>query len=140
MITDKPIKIECPNCKKCALPIWHPKSVCTNCGKKFKWHELQRKWQRAFISSKNGAKYNTDEIFESCVNCGDNSMIFYKKLSIWVCFSCGNGWEKHEISKCIGCQIYTDDAIESLCSTCWDDGFGVSIDLPDSVGLIQPLR
>ena len=126
MINKKPIKIECPNCKKCALPIWHPLSVCVNCGKQYKWHELQRKWKNAFICTKNGSKHTSDDIFESCVMCGVRSMIYYKKLDIWVCFSCGNGWNTHEISKCAACHMFTDDAIESLCSTCRDEGLEIS--------------
>ena len=130
MITEKPIKVECPNCKKCELPIWYPKSICSNCSKVYKWHELQRKWQKAFISIQNGTKYIVDDTFESCVMCGDPSMIFYQKLGIWVCFSCGNGWEPHEISKCIGCQMYADDTIESFCTVCWDEGLGNTIVTP----------
>ena len=140
MISEKPIIVECPNCKKCALPIWRPETVCANCGKKYKWHELQRKWQRTFISTKNGSKNSSDEIFESCVRCIDRSMIFYKRLGIWVCFSCGNGWNSDEILKCEGCHMYTDDAIESLCSACWDDGLGVSLVTPDSGELVQIQR
>ena len=130
MILEKPIKIECPNCKKCELPIWHPKSICENCGKEYKWHELQRKWQKVFISSQNGSKKNSSGKFERCVRCADPSMIYYKKLNIWVCFSCGNGWKPQEISRCLGCWMFTDEVIESVCPACWEDGLGVSIDTP----------
>ena len=124
MIEDRDIIIENPNCKKVALPIARPKTICKNCGKKYKWHELQNKWQKTFISCQNESKDNSDCIFESCVNCATRSMIFYKKLDIWVCFDCGSGWKMHEISKCEACQLYTDDPIESLCSDCWNEGFG----------------
>ena len=137
MIKEKPTKIECPNCKKCTLPIVYPKSVCANCGKKYKWHELQRKWQKAFISSGNGAKIDPYEIYESCVECLNHSMIFYKKLGIWVCFSCGNGWEKDELTQCEVCRRYTDGPYINLCSVCWDEGFGTSLVVPDSVEIAQ---
>ena len=133
MITEKLIKIECPNCKKCALPIAYPKSVCANCGKKYKWHELKRKWQKVFAPPiGNGVKFDAEELFESCVGCLSHSMIFYKKLGIWVCFSCGNGWEKHELFQCEACQRYTDNPYENLCPDCWDEGLGTSLVVPDS--------
>ena len=137
MIESKPIIIECPSCKKRSLPIWRPKSICKNCGKIYKWHELQSKWQKAFITSKNGSGNCSSDTFEICVGCLDNSMLFYRKLGIWVCFSCGNGWNKNEITKCTGCGIYTEFPIDSVCSACWDDGLGISVDLPNSLSLNQ---
>ena len=137
MVTEKPIKIECPNCKKCTLPIVYPKSVCVNCGKKYKWHELQRKWQKAFISSGNGVKIDPYEIFEPCVECLNQSMMFYEKIGIWVCFSCGNGWEKHELTQCHSCRRYVENPFSSLCPYCLDEGLEVSEITPEVVELVQ---
>ena len=82
MLDRKTIRIECPNCKEVVLPIKRPKTICANCGKNYKWHELQRKWQEVFISINNGSETNSDEVFESCVKCTRQSMIFYNKLNI----------------------------------------------------------
>ena len=137
MIKNNKIKIECPNCKKIALSITRPSSVCDSCGKKYKWHELQNKWHKSVISSKNGSLDKSGVIFESCVNCGSRSMIFYKKLDIWICFNCGTGWEKHEVSKCEACQLYSDDLIGQLCSECWNEGLGVLVNSSNTAEMHQ---
>ena len=131
MIDSNSIRIECPKCKKVALPISRPKSICECCGKKYKWHELQRKWQKSYISSQNGAGHDTDEIFKSCVLCKVDSMIYYDKLKIWVCFSCGTGWKENEIVKCRGCNNFTDNTVESICSSC-------ELDILDGIMTIPP--
>ena len=131
MIDLRPIKIECPKCKECTLPILRRNTVCTNCGKRYKWHELKRKWQKAFISSGNGVKLHPNELFESCVECLNPSMIFYKKLGIWVCFSCGSGWEKHELSQCEACGRFTDNPKAKLCWSCWVEGVGRPMVIPE---------
>ncbi len=138
MIDCNSLRIECPKCKEIALPISRPKSICERCGKKYKWHELQRKWQNAFISSQNGAGHNSDEIFESCVICGVDSMIYYDKLNFWVCFGCGVGWEKDEIVKCIGCTYnFTDNTKESLCTSCELDILDGIMTIPNSEATTQ---
>ena len=139
MVNDKDINIECPSCKKFALTIEHPKSVCANCRKVYKWHELQRKWEKVFNSSYNGVKKLPNGKFEFCAVCGDHSMIFYDKLKLWICFSCGNAWNKNEISKCIACQLYSDDVDDSLCSDCWNEGLGTLKNLPSSIDTHQTL-
>ena len=118
MIESETIRIECPSCKKISLPIMRPKSICTNCGKKYKWHELQQKWQQTFVASHNGSGNNSDKIFEPCVECMSQSMLFYNKLSKWVCFNCGSGREQNELAKCKRCGMYDYESTEPLCSTC----------------------
>ena len=77
-----------------------------------------------------GSGINSDEVFESCVKCTRQSMIFYNKLNIWVCFSCGNGWNNGDLIKCIRCGMYDEDFSDSLCTTCRCE-LGDSISIPE---------
>ena len=113
--------IECPKCKEISLPLNYPASKCNNCHKKYKSHELQRKWAKVFLPSQLNATLKSDEHFVSCAECMSNSMIFYKRLKRWVCFKCLNSWKKNDLKICKICGLHSKKIIASnICVDCWN--------------------
>ena len=116
--------IECPKCRELSLPLDYPASKCENCHKTYKYYEIRRKWAKAFLSNQLNATSPSEEKFVSCAECMSNTMIYYKMLNRWVCFTCLNSWKKNDLKICNICCLHskkvTTSGICIVCIECWD--------------------
>ena len=113
--------IECPKCRELSLSLKYPVSKCDNCHKVYKSHELLRKWSKVFLTNQLNVTQIPNEKFVTCPECFSDTMIMYKKLNQWICFTCLNSWKKGEPKVCKICQMYSQNMTESaVCSDCID--------------------